>query len=267
MEIKFKNFELMNGIKSKDLILESEKISCIVGKNSSGKTTFINTLYGLNSAFKGDISIGRQIINYKTDIKKIRNLRKKISYLKQDYFDDLVCKTVTKYLELNSDYLKNDKLKNLLSRFGLNEEILYKSSLELTDSEIKKVLLIKIFINNSKIILLDDPTIGLDSKSISTLIKLLKEEKRKGKTIVVSSTDSEFLLSIADSIIIIDDNKIYKEMNKYNFFCNKNLLNRLNLKVPNVIDFKLIAGQRKKIKLLYRDNINDLLKEIYRNVK
>ena len=118
-------------------------------------------------------------------------------------------------------------------------------------------------IADKKIILLDDITSGLDHKSISVLIKFLKKEKRNNKIIIVTSQDSQFLLSV----LILDNANLIKKENKYEFFSNQDLLNKCGLIMPEILKFREIVLKRKGIKLLYRDNVNDLIKDIYRNVK
>ena len=129
-----------------------------------------------------------------------------------------------------------------------------------------EILFIKLLLSNKKILLIDDITSSLDTKSISTIVKILKREKRDGKIIILSSNNSEFLLSAADSFIILEDNSVTINNNKYNLFSNKTLLDSIEMPMPDIVKFKNLA-QNKGIKLMYRDNINDLIKDIYRNAK
>ena len=156
-----------------------------------------------------------------------------------------------------------NKFYELLKYFGLDDKILKKNYNDLSDGEKKKILLIKTFMSDSKIIILDDVTSALDSKSIDKLIKYLKKEKRN-RMILITSFDSDFLLSVSDNIIILDDGIIYSD--KYFAFSNEILLNKVGMNMPSVLKFRQIVLNKKNIKLIYRDNINDLIKDIYRNV-
>ena len=159
-----------------------------------------------------------------------------------------------------------DKINELLTAFDLDEKILKRCYIDLSSSEKKKILLIKLLIKDSKVLLLDDVTNGLDNKSMINLIKILKREKRNGKTIIVSSMDSDFLIQISDSFIILDNGKIKRSSAKYSVFTDKGLLYRIGMRMPSMVEFKMNVDN-KKIKLVYRDNINDLIKDIYRNAE
>ena len=88
------------------------------------------------------------------------------------------------------------KMYELLELFKLSEEILTKNYMELSKGEKRKILLISIFLRNSKVILLDKPTKGLDYNGIQALIKILKREKRLGKIIIIISYNSNFTRSL-----------------------------------------------------------------------
>ena len=266
MEIIFKNFIFLGSKNSLDVTLEENKIISVIGKNGSGKTLLMETLYGEYKKFSGSICVGNQKLTLKSKIKDIKEFRKKVAYIRQEYLNDLNCKKISDYLNIRL-MSNNERLDNLIKLFGLKQEILLKSSLDLDEIEIKKIILIKQILRNTPILLLDDPTLGLDKKGIISLVKILKEEKRNGKIIIITSNDTEFLFTISDCFLIIDNDKIYEETDKYRLFSNKLLIAKLNLKVPNMLNFNMLAYRLKGVKLLYRDNVNDLLKEIYRNVE
>ena len=267
MEVRLINIEYKNIFKNLNVEIEDKVITAIIGKNGSGKTSLLNLISGLDNCFNGEILLGRDLVNSKSNKKNIQEAQKDIFYLRQECQNDLFNVNVLEDIKYSSSNIDMNKLQELLKLFELDEKILRKNYLDLCGSEIKKALLIKMFLKDSKIILLDDPTNDLDQKSISSLIKLLKREKYNGKLILVASMDSEFLLKVADEFIVIDELKAYKIKEKYEVFSNVSLLKQVNLKIPHILDFKLKANRKKGIKLAYRDNINDLIKDIYRNVE
>lgn len=267
MEIKLNKIKYKNIFEKLNIQINDSTLTGIIGKNGSGKSTLLNIIYGLYNNFEGEVYIDKEVIN-KSNIKdKIQNIRKDIFYLKQEYQDSLFCINVLEDIKYSIPKIDLEKLNDLLKMFDLDEKILKKNYLDLSNSEIKRILIIKMFLKDYKIILLDDPTSDLNQKSISNLIKLLKREKYNDKLVLISSTDSEFLLKTCDNYIIIDGKKVYLKNGKYSVFNDATLLNRINLSMPSVLAFKLYVDNKKKIKLVYRDNINDLIKDIYRNVK
>ena len=167
-------------------------------------------------------------------------------------------------IKYNGNYDK-DYLEELLNQFELKDDILNKKYSNISKSEYSKISIIIAIINLSPILLLEDPTVGLDVKSKKALIRILKKEKRKNRIVIVSSKDSEFLFQLVNYIIYKDKNNYVISNDKYSFFSNKKILKQFDLAEPQIINFYSEVRKNTKIKLLNRDNINDLIKEIYRN--
>ena len=256
IEYKFKNF---------DLTIDSSNIIGIIGKNGSGKTTLLDLIYQMDISSDGKIYINKNTIydSVKTSSKKYR---KEISYLRQNNEYNFFCKNILEDIK-SIDKVNLEELKNLLKLFGIRENLLNKDYFELSSGQFQKISIIKVILKNSKILLFDDPTKNMDEKSALNLIKILKRKKREGKIIILASLDSDFLLKVSDKLIVLYDNNLYINDDIYEIFSNNVLLNKINIKMPKLINFKISAEITKKIKLVYRDNINDLVKDIYRNVK
>lgn len=268
MEIKITNLKYKDIFNSLNIEMKENEITSIVGKNSTGKTLLLDLIYGMELGYDGEITIDNININKKGELKKIR---KNMFYMIQNYSSQLfninVLEDIKYSINDNITTIDNNKLYEYLELLDLDVSILNKNYSEISSSEIKKVLIIMMLISDKKIILLDEPTLGLDNKSQMTLIKLLKKEKRKGKIIIITSQDSNFLLNISDKVLFINNKKIIEKNNKYEFFGDKIVLDKCNLAIPNTLQFKEVANIKKNKKLMYRDNINDLLKDIYRNAR
>ena len=121
--------------------------------------------------------------------------------------------------------------------------------------------------SEKQIIILENANLKLDTKSKQALIKELKRLKRNNKIIIMTSYDTVFLLGVSDKILVVEKNKIIKEDNKFEILSNKKLLKKINLKIPDTLNFINEVKEIKNIKIGYRDNIDDLLKDIYRYAK
>lgn len=117
---------------------------------------------------------------------------------------------------------------------------------------------------SNKITILE-PSIILDYDEIIKLIKLLKSIKLKYDiSIEIFSKDTDFLISIVDYIFIKKHDIIIKEDKKDIILLDEKLLIDNKIKIPDIVSLINYINKEKNIKLSFRDNINDLLKDIYR---
>lgn len=268
MEIGFKNvdfsykkinYETKEVLKNINIEFEKGKITSIIGKSGSGKTTMLELISSIISPTKGEI---------------ILENKNKIGFLfqfpEEQFFNQTVSKELEVVLKLN-EYKTKDKYKRIsdaLKMVGLDDSYLNVNPFELSNGEKRKVALASILILNPDILLLDEPTNGLDIKSKNELIRLIRLlKKRYNKTIIIASHDMDFIHSITDYIFVLDNKQIIMEGDKYSIFKKESELNKINIKVPKIIEFSNRVLKNKKIKIGYRDDINDLIKDIYRYVK
>lgn len=176
-------------------------------------------------------------------------------------------KTVKKQLNFAFDQSKRRKKEKILDVFrivGLDESFINRRIETLSNSELYLISLACTFLINPQIIILDNPNIYLDVKHLNSFIKVIRTIKRRyNKTIIIFSNDSDFVHMIGDYLFIIDQFGILKEGNKYEVFSNDKLLDKLHINLPQIIQFEKYVLDKKKINLGYRDNINDLIKDIY----
>ena len=248
------------------------KITSIMGKSGSGKTTLIELINALITPTKGNIQVGSRVISKTRKIKNINNLRYKIGLVFQVPEEQFFCKTVKEEIEFGMKYF-NKSVKSIqkhisdaLIMMGLDDSYLNRNPFTLSSGEMRKVAIASVLAFNPKVIILDEPTIGLDNKSKENLIKIIKLLKnRYKKTIIVVSNDTDLLLKISDHVILLDKGKIVLEGNKYDVF--KQDIEKYSLKRPKIIEFEQLVLEKKGIKIGYRDDINDLMKDVYRYVK
>lgn len=269
MEIKLDKITHNNLIENISTTFKPGTIATIVGKNAEGKTSVLDLIYLLKNEYTGSIFVDQDKIDSKTKKSELRKYRKNFFYITSNHKKQFMQITILKdILKLSGTSVSKIKEQTeMFRKFNLPMDILEKSYFELSSGELKKILIISMIISNSSVIIIDEPTSYLDDKSVEVLIAYLKKLKREGKTIILSSTNSEFIYKVTDYIYLLNNKKLSFYQTKTQFLENKTNLDRAGLTIPNALNFRNIVLKQKNIKLLYRDNINDLIKDVYRNAK
>ena len=159
---------------------------------------------------------------------------------------------------------KDDKFKRYKRARKYKKEIDLGKSIDSNYDLIKLNIWNDIYINKNEIVL-TEPSLILDYNEQLELIKLLKNLKVKFNIqIKIISNDTDFLISLVDYVFIKNRGIIVAQGNKFEILGNESLLLENRIKVPKIIDFKNYVYKKAGIKLTNRDNVNDLIKDIYR---
>jgi len=277
MEIKLENVHYSIKMPNKTILEDinlnicDNKITAIMGRSGSGKTTIAEIISLLSFPTEGNIYFDKKIVAFKQE-NKIKDLRYKVGLVfqfpEEQFFSNTVANEIgfcLKYLNKSPSEIKK-RIEDSLIMVDLDIKYFDRKISTLSSGEKRRVAIASILAFNPEVILLDEPTIGLDSASIKSLISILKMLKnRYNKTIVIISRDSDFVHSICDNVSIIHNGKIVLSGNKYDVFTKD--IEKYGLKKPKIIEFEQMVLKNKNIKLLYRDDINDLMKDVYRSVK
>lgn len=183
-KVLFDNFNLQ---------VEEGEFIVVMGASGSGKSTLLNIIGMLEKADSGEIEIDG-VKNPKFNSNSgVMLLRKTISYLFQNYglIDsetvEFNLKTATKFLGYNSaeEKTKMEEALKLVGLAGFEKKKVY----QLSGGEQQRVALAKILLKSSKLILADEPTGSLDPDNRDTILKLLQDLNKQGKTIIMVSHD------------------------------------------------------------------------------
>jgi len=197
---KFGKNQVLKGI---DLTINEGGIFAILGPNGSGKTTLIKSILGMVIPNSGEIKVNGM------SVKQNFKYRDKIDYLPQiaNFPGNLkVNELIAMIKDLRASKTANDK--ELIELFKL-EPFLDKKLVNLSGGTKQKVNLVLTFMFNSSLVILDEPTTGLDPISLLRLKKLIAQEKEKGKTILITSHILSFVEEVADEIVFLLEGKIY----------------------------------------------------------
>lgn len=197
-----KVFGKVQVLKELDLEIKSKGVFAVLGPNGSGKTTLIKSILGMVIPNKGTIKI------HDVNVLKKHVYRNEINYLPQiaNFPANL---TVTELFQMIKDIRTkpaNDTF--LIEQFKLAPFLEQKLG-NLSGGTKQKVNLVLTFMFDCELIILDEPTTGLDPISLIKLKEIIQQEKEKGKTILITSHIMSFVEEISDEIVFLLDGKIY----------------------------------------------------------
>ena len=224
--------------------VEDKKITGIVSNN-------IYNLSNLNFIIKNNI---KQSGNIKYKNKNIKNKIKTISINDIDIINN------------NIDISNIDE--EFIKILSIDDKIINKDIYTLSTTEKIKLLFLKSLSENPDTILIDGILEVVDKsmrKKILTLITTLK--KFYNKTIVISAIDIDLIYEYVDNVVLIFDNNCYYSENKFSIFTQNNIMNNPFIHIPFVKKVEDLIKEKKNIDLGNNENVNELLKSIYREVR
>jgi energy-coupling factor transporter ATP-binding protein EcfA2 len=189
-----------------DLQLRKGEILAVMGANGSGKSTLLRCIIGLLKPLSGDILLnGRSISGEDTT-----ELARKISYLPQ-YPDDLLfAETVRQELEItlnNHNIQSSGRVETTLQHLDLLPFAQYYPR-DLSTGQRQRTALGAITVSQPEILLLDEPTRGQDGRIQNQLLKIWQQWKSDGMGIIIVSHDVEFVVQLADRVMVMANGKI-----------------------------------------------------------
>ena len=274
MEIEFDNVSYSYKKEKDSLVvlndasfkLDNSNIYAFIGNSASGKTLIAEMISALRILIDGkDINSNK--------IKDINYYRSNIGYVYKNPCEMFLTSVVKDEISFGLKYYKykldiiNKRIKDALILVGLEEEYLNKNIEDLSLSEKRKVALASVLVYNPKIIILDEPTIGINEKDKKDLIRIIRNLKMKfNKTVIILTKDTDFAYRACSYIYILDSGNIVAYGSEEEVLTDKKLLDKYGLYCPKCLEFIYLANKEKNANLDYYKEIGDLIKEVYRSV-
>ncbi len=218
--IKVKNVRktyMGNGIEVKavrgiDLTIKSGEFTAIVGPSGSGKTTFLNTISGLDSPTEGEIQLNGKDLR-KMNGKELSDMRRdNIGFIFQSYnlIPVLTVEENIEYIMMLQGIKASERKKRvsqILKEVELSgfEEIFPP---QLTGGQQQRVAVARAIVSNPTLILADEPTANLDSKTSNSLLDMMKRLNKETNMTFLFSTHDPLIMEKADRVITLKDGKI-----------------------------------------------------------
>lgn len=234
-----------HALKDINLNIEEGKITAIIGKTGSGKSTLVEHLNALLVPSSGSLEIEDTTIVPGKKNKGLKALRKKVGLVFQfseyQLFEETILKDVAfgpkNYGASEQEAIAKAKL--ALKMVGIDESYYETSPFDLSGGQKRRTAIAGILALEPKIIVLDEPTAGLDPKGSQEMIDLfVKLNKKVGITVILVTHDNEIVYNYADNTVLMADGEVKYSGNTLELFNDKEKVKEFNILEPKILSVK-----------------------------
>lgn len=240
-----------HALKDINLNIEEGKITAIIGKTGSGKSTLVEHLNALLVPSSGSLEIEDTIILPGKKNKGLKALRKKVGLVFQfseyQLFEETILKDVAfgpkNYGASEQETIAKAKL--ALKMVGIDESYYETSPFDLSGGQKRRIAIAGILALEPKIIVLDEPTAGLDPKGSQEMIDLfVKLNKKAGITVILVTHDNEIVYNYADNTVLMADGEVKYSGNTLELFNDKEKVKEFNILEPKILSVKNALNEK-----------------------
>lgn len=232
-----------------DLDIATGKMTAIIGATGSGKTTLVQHLNGLLLPTSGSIQVEDKSIKAGEKIKNVKELRKNVGLVFQfaeyQLFEETILKDVA-FGPKNFGVSEADAMQiaaSALSTVGIDAKLFEKSPLELSGGQKRRVAIAGVLAMQPKVLVLDEPTAGLDPQGAKSMMDLFKKiNKEQGITVLVVTHNMEHVLDYCDDVVVLEKGRMIIHTDKQSFFENGTYMERALIDPPVIIKFKQLCA-------------------------
>ena len=223
--------------------IPSGSYTALIGHTGSGKSTILQLLNGLLLPSRGEVQMNDLSISSESSQKELKNLRKKVGLVFQFPESQLFAETVVKDVAFGPQNFGVDQesaerlAKEKLQLVGLSEDLFERSPFELSGGQMRRVAIAGILAMEPEILVLDEPTAGLDPLGRRELMKLFASLHRAGMTIILVSHSMEDVAEYANFVYVLEKGRIVMSGHPKEVFQDVEGLEQIQLGVPKVTKF------------------------------
>ncbi|MGQ7626262.1 energy-coupling factor transporter ATPase [Streptococcus suis] len=226
-----------------DLEIVDGSYTALIGHTGSGKSTILQLLNGLNIPTSGSVIVDDMVINATSDKKGIKQVRKKVGLVFQfpesQVFDETVLNDVA-FGPQNFGISQEEAEKiarEKLALVGISEELFERSPFELSGGQMRRVAIAGILAMEPNVLVLDEPTAGLDPAGRQELMDIFKQLHANGMTIVLVTHLMDGVANYADWVYVMEKGKLIRSGKPRDVFQEVEFLETIQLGVPKITKF------------------------------
>jgi len=226
-----------------DLEIVEGSYTALIGHTGSGKSTILQLLNGLNIPTAGTVLIDETVITPTSVNKDIKQVRKKVGLVFQfpesQVFDETVLQDVA-FGPQNFGVSKEEAeatAREKLALVGIDEELFERSPFELSGGQMRRVAIAGILAMEPHVLVLDEPTAGLDPAGRKELMAIFKELHQMGMTIVLVTHLMDDVADFADFVYVLERGKVVRSGRPSAVFQEVDFMESIQLGVPKITKF------------------------------
>ena len=248
MAIKIENLEYIympgspfekKALDNVNIEIEDGEFVGLIGHTGSGKSTLVQHLNGLIKPHSGKITVNERVTNQKgEELKKLRcDVGLVFQYPEHQLFEETVYKDIAYGpSNLGLDKAEIDRrVKEAAKMVGLSPEVLDKSPFDLSGGQKRRVAIAGVISMQPKVLVLDEPTAGLDPAGREDILSQIKSIHEQGNmTIILVSHSMEDVAKLVDRLIVMNEGKVYADGTVDEVFSKGNELRNIGLNIPQI---------------------------------
>ena len=237
-------------LKGIDLDIKQGSMTALIGHTGSGKSTLIQHINALLLPTQGQICIDDYIIDANAKPQNLKSLRRRAGLVFQfpeyQLFEETIIKDVSfgpKNFGMSEEECVNVAIESL-KLVGLDESYLERSPFDLSGGQKRRVAIAGILAMNPEILILDEPTAGLDPQGSKDMMNLFKRINKLGKTVIIVTHDMNHVLEYCDDVVVMNKGQIERHVSVDELFKETEYLSSLSIDLPTITSFILKLNEQ-----------------------
>ena len=234
-----------HALKGVNLDIKKGSMTALIGHTGSGKSTLIQHINALLLPTSGQVQIEDVLITATDKPSSLKSLRKKAGLVFQfpeyQLFEETILKDII-FGPKNFGVSEEEAIKiakDMIQLVGLDESYLERSPFDLSGGQKRRIAIAGILAMNPDILILDEPTAGLDPQGAKELLQLFKKVNQEGKTVVLVSHDMNQVLEYCDDVVVMNHGRVEKHVTVAELFKETEYLTSLSIDLPIITSFIL----------------------------
>lgn len=235
------SYDTTANVQNLNVKVEKGDFIAIIGSNGAGKSTFSKLCNGLLTPTTGDVFV----LNKNTRREKVSSLAKHIGFLFQNPDRQICCNTVKEEIafSLRNNGIPEDEIKRrvkaTLEEFGFDGKT---EPFNLSRGQRQRLCLACLIALNPEILILDEPTTGLDYKECMMMMNRIKQMNENGTTVIMVCHDMEVVLDFAKTVVVMNRGQILEQGETRKILADTELLGKARLLQPQIAQVSTMLG-------------------------